>query len=151
MKELKVIADGSNFTAVAAGSLGELGSYELSLGGDAVLRGKVFAGKALGATGSEISLQVLNPGEGSAFIHSHKTHEELYIVTGGEGEFQIDGKVFAVCEGGIVRVAPGGLRALRCTGDGPMTVVCVQYKAGTFGSADTPFEDGVIAGGGVAW
>ena len=107
--------------------------------------------RALGATGSEISLQAFAPGEGSTFLHAHKTHEELYIIVSGKGEFQVDGKTFAVAQGSVVRVAPAGMRALRNTGADDMVVICIQYKANSFGADDTPFADGVMAEGGVEW
>ena len=50
----------------------------------------------------EISLQTFAPGEGSTFLHAHKTHEELYSIVSGKGEFQVDGKTFAVAQGSVV-------------------------------------------------
>lgn len=151
MKKLEIIGGGDNFAAVTTGSFNELREHEIDFGGGVVLKGKVFAGTALGATGSEISFQTFAPGEGSTFLHAHKTHEELYVVVSGKGEFQVDGKTFAVAQGSIVRVAPAGMRALRNTGKTDMLVICLQYKAGSFGPADTPSADGVIAEGGVEW
>lgn len=151
MKKLEIIGSGNNFAAVTTGSFNELREHEIDFGGGVVLKGKVFAGTALGATGSEISFQTFAPGEGSTFLHAHKTHEELYVVVSGKGEFQVDGKTFAVAQGSIVRVAPAGMRALRNTGKTDMLVICLQYKAGSFGPADTPSADGVIAEGGVEW
>ena len=69
----------------------------------------------------------------------------------GKGEFQIDGKTFAVAQGSVVRVAPAGMRALRNTGADDMVVICIQYKANSFGADDIPFADGVMAEGGVEW
>ena len=96
MKKLEIIGSGDNFTAVTTGSFNELREHEIDFGGGVVLKGKVFAGTALGATGSEISLQTFVPDEGSTFLHAHKTHEELYIIVSGKGEFQVDGKTFIV-------------------------------------------------------
>lgn len=151
MKKLEVIGSGDNFTAVTTGSFNELREHEIDFGGGVVLKGKVFAGTALGATGSEISFQTFAPGEGSTFLHAHKTHEELYIIVSGKGEFQVDDKTFAVAQGSVVRVAPAGMRALRNTGADDMVVICIQYKANSFGADDTPFADGVMAEGGVEW
>ena len=52
---------------------------------------RVPVGQAVGATGSELSFQTLVPGQDSGFLHTHKTHEELYIILKGEGEYQVDG------------------------------------------------------------
>ena len=144
MKELKFLAEGANFTAVSAGRFDELTGYELPMGPGVTVTGKVFTGTALKSTGMEMSLQVMTPGQASPFVHAHKTHEELYVVLKGEGEFRVDDKLFAVAEGSLVRVAPAGRRALRNTGTADMVVMCVQYKADAFGADDTPMGDGVI-------
>ena len=64
MKEIKTISEGKNYTAVSVGKMCDLHEFELPLGPDTTMKGKVFAGSALKATGSEISFQHLNPGEG---------------------------------------------------------------------------------------
>lgn len=149
MKELKKLSEGANYTAVSAGKFDEVRDYELQMGPDVKMKGKVFTGQALKSTGMEMSLQTFAPGEGSAFLHAHKTHEELYMVIKGKGEFRVDDDVFAVSEGSFVRVAPAGKRALRNTGNGPMTVMCIQYKADVFGADDSPMTDGVFIQGDV--
>ena len=115
------------------------------------MKGKVFAGSALKATGSEISFQHLNPGEGSAFLHSHKQHEELYIIVKGKGEYQVDGEVFPISEGSVIRVAPDGMRALRNNGKEAMVMMCVQYRAGSFGKEDDIAADANISDAPVNW
>ena len=115
------------------------------------MKGKVFAGSALKATGSEISFQYLNPGEGTPFLHSHKQHEELYVIVKGEGEYQVDGNVFPVSEGTVVRVAPDGVRALRNNGKEAMVMMCVQYRAGSFGKEDDIAADANISDAPVNW
>lgn len=151
MKEIKTISEGSNYTAVSVGKLNELREYEIPMGGDAVMRGKVFAGSALGTTGSEISFQYLNPGDSTPFLHSHKHHEELYIIVKGDGEYQVDGKVFPVSEGTVVRVAPKGERALRNNGSDVMVMICVQYKANSFDKEDDIAADANISDSPVKW
>ena len=81
-------------------------------------------------------------------LHSHKEHEELYIIVSGNGEFQVDGEVFPVSEGSFIRVAPEGVRALRNTGDTEMVMICVQYQAKPISSI---MEDGVILKEPVRW
>ena len=90
MKQIETIAEGKNYKAVNVGSWDEVKGYELPMG-PSVLHGKVFVGQAVGATGSELSFQTLVPGQDSGFLHTHKTHEELYIILKGEGEYQVDG------------------------------------------------------------
>ena len=70
----------------------------------------------MNATGSEFSFQVMVPGQETGFLHTHKNHEELYFFLSGKGEFQVDGKVFPVQEGSVVRVAPDGKRSVRNSG-----------------------------------
>lgn len=89
MKEIKTLREGSNFTAVTVGKLDKVSEYSLPLGESVVINGKVFTGDALKSTGMEMSLQTFAPGEGSAFVHAHKEHEELYMVISGEGEFRV--------------------------------------------------------------
>ena len=144
MKELEVLGEGANFTAVSAGSFDELGGFELPMGGGATVKGKVFTGAALKSTGMEMSLQTMAPGQESPFVHAHKKHEELYMIIKGEGEFKVDDKVFPIAEGSLVRIAPAGKRSLRNTGEGNLVVMCIQYMADSFGPDDTPAGDGII-------
>ena len=44
------------------------------------VEGKIFLGQELGMTGAEVSLQCLAAGEDAPFLHSHKTHEEIYVI-----------------------------------------------------------------------
>ena len=88
---------------------------------------KIFLGKELGMTGAEASLQRIAVGEGAPFFHSHKTHEELYVIISGKGEYEVDGEKIA--EGTIIRVSPAGVRALRNTSDKDMVMMCIQYES----------------------
>lgn len=149
MKEIKTIASAANFSAISVGALNELGDYVLELGPEVKIPGKVFGGAALGATGSEISFQVFQPGTESGFLHTHKNHEELYFFLSGKGEFQVDGEVFPIAEGSVVRVNPAGRRSVRNNGTTPLVMLCVQYRGNTFTSEDA--ADGVILNEEVKW
>ncbi|HIU89629.1 MAG TPA: cupin domain-containing protein, partial [Candidatus Caccomonas pullistercoris] len=116
MKTIEKIAAADHFSAISVGKLSELGSYELQLGPGVKIPGKVFGGSAVGATGGEFSFQVFAPGTETGFLHTHKTHEELYFFLGGRGEFQVDGQVFPIGEGSVVRVAQAGRRSVRNNG-----------------------------------
>ena len=150
MKTVETIQSGKNFTAVNVGKLSDIKDYVLPFG-DIEIPGKVFVGQALQATGSELSFQTLVPGQDSGFLHSHKTHEELYFILRGQGEYQVAGEVFPVTEGSIVRVAPEGKRALKNTGNDEMLMLCIQYRANSFGKDDTPASDGVILNEELKW
>ena len=111
--------------------------------------GKVFGGAALQATGGEFSFQMFQPGTEKGFLHTHKTHEELYFFLGGTGEFQVDGNIFPVSEGSVVRVSPAGKRSVRNNGKEPLVMLCVQNKGGTVTPEDA--ADGVISNAPVEW
>ena len=121
------------------------------MGPDVTIKGKVFVGQAVGATGSELSFQTLVPGQDSGFLHTHKTHEELYIILRGEGTYQVDSEKFPVSEGSVVRVSPDGRRALKNTGRENLTMLCIQYRANNFTEADSPMTDGNILGDPLNW
>lgn len=149
MKDIKTIASAANFSAISVGALNELGDYVLELGPEVKIPGKVFGGGALGATGGEFSFQVFQPGTETGFLHTHKTHEELYFFLSGKGEFQVDGEVFPIAEGSVVRVAPAGKRSVRNNGTTPLVMLCVQYRGNTFTADDA--TDGVILNEEVKW
>lgn len=149
MKQIEQIATAENFSAVSVGKLSELGDYVLELGPEIKIPGKVFGGAALGATGGEFSFQVFQPGSETGFLHTHKRHEELYFFLGGKGEMQVDGQVFPVSEGSVVRVAPDGRRSVRNNGTEPLVMLCVQYCGATFTADDA--ADGVLLDEPVVW
>ena len=151
MKAIETIKKGEQYAAVTVGSINEIKDYELEMGPGVVIPGKVFCGQALGLTGAEISFQSFQPGQDSGFLHSHKTHEEVYIIIKGEGLYQVDGEVFPVSEGSLIRVSPKGKRALKNTGSGEMVMMCIQYKANSFGAADTPASDGNMLQDKLTW
>lgn len=149
MKEIQKMAAAENFSAVSVGKFSELNEYVLQLGADIRIPGKVFGGAAVGATGGDFSFQVFAPGQETGFLHTHKTHEELYFFLSGKGEFQVDGNIFPVSEGSVVRVAPAGKRSVRNNGAVPLVMLCVQYRGATFTPADA--ADGDILGEPVVW
>lgn len=149
MKRIETIAAAEHFTAVNTGKLNELDGYTLELGPEIRIPGKVFGGSAVQATGAEFSLQSFAPGTETGFFHTHKTHEELYFFLAGTGEFQVDGQIFPVGEGSVVRVAPAGKRSVRNNGAQPLVMLCVQYRGGTFTPDDA--ADGVLLGEAVTW
>jgi len=149
MKQMEKIAAGEHFTAVDAGKMAQLGEYRLQLAPGVELPGKVFGGAAVGATGAEFSFQSFAPGTETGFLHTHRTHEELYFFLSGRGEFQVDGECFPVGEGSVVRVAPEGRRSVRNNGSEPLVMLCVQYRGDTFTAEDA--TDGNILQEPVRW
>lgn len=114
MAEVNEIRSGKNF------AVGEAGPME-------ALDGKLFLGKALGFSGMEVSLNRFAPGQEVPFIHQHRLHEEMYLFIQGHGQFQVDGEVFDVQPGTIVRVLPQAKRAWRnSSADEDLLCVIVQ-------------------------
>lgn len=149
MKQTQQIAEGTHFSALSTGSFSQLNDYVLPVAPGMEIQGKVFMGQALQTTGAEISFQSFAPGKETGFLHTHQTHEELYIFVSGKGEFQVDGQVFPVGEGSAVRVAPEGKRSVRNNGTEPLIMICVQYKAQTFTAQDA--ADGQLLQEPVKW
>lgn len=149
MKQIQTIEKGVNFSAANFGKLADIKDYVLELGPEIKIPGKVFGGQAVGATGSEFSFQVFAPGQETGFLHTHKNHEELYFFLSGKGEFQVDGDVFPIEEGSVVRVAPDGKRSVRNNGTEPLVMLCVQYRGNTFTAEDA--TDGNILNEPVEW
>ena len=149
MKQIEKVASATNFAAISVGNLNELSDYVLELGPSVKIPGKVFGGAALQATGGEFSLQVFQPGTETGFLHTRKVHEELYFFLKGKGEFQVDGEIFPISEGSVVRVSPAGKRSVRNNGEEPLVMLCVQYRGGTFTAEDA--ADGVILNEPVKW
>ena len=112
MKQIEPIATAANFSAINIGKLNELNNYVLELGPDVKIPGKIFGGTALQATGGEFSFQMFQPGTETGFLHTHKTHEELYFFLSGTGEFQVDGQVFPI-RGGRRSTCGTGRKTLR--------------------------------------
>lgn len=149
MKTVEKISEGAGYSAVTVGNLAELNHFTMALSPEIQIPGKVFVGAEAGATGAQLSFQVFEPGTGTPFLHTHKTHEELYIFVKGSGEFQVDGTVFPIAEGSIVRVAPASKRTLRNTGRGPLTMICIQYKVDSFAADD--IHDGELLAEAIVW
>lgn len=149
MKQTQQIAEGTHFSALSTGSFSQLNDYVLPVAPGMEIQGKVFMGQTLQTTGAEISFQSFAPGKETGFLHTHQTHEELYIFVSGKGEFQVDGQVFPVGEGSVVRVAPEAKRSVRNNGTEPLIMICVQYKAQTFTAQDA--ADGQLLQEPVKW
>lgn len=149
MKTVVRKSEGLNYSAVELGAMSTIDQYKLVLAPGVEIPGKVFIGGELQTTGSEISFQSFAPNTETGFLHTHKSHEELYLFVGGMGEFQVDGEVFPISEGSVVRVAPKGKRSVRNTGTTALVMICIQYKANSF--TETDATDGEILKEIVKW
>ncbi len=149
MKQIEKISQGAGYTCISVGKMAELSEHVLELGPEVKIPGKVFAGAAAGTTGAEFSFQSFPAGAETGFLHTHRTHEELYIFLSGEGQMQVDGEIFPITEGSVVRVAPAPKRSVRNTGDEPLVMICIQYKEASFTAEDA--ADGEILAEPVVW
>lgn len=149
MKQIQTIEKGANFSAANFGKLADIKNYVFELGPEVKIPGKVFGGQAVGSTSSEFSFQLFAPGLETVFLHTHKNHEELYLFLSGKGEFQVDGNVFPVEEGSVVRVSPDGRRSVRNNGTEFLAMLCVQYRGNIFTPEDA--TDGNILNEPVKW
>lgn len=136
--------NGKNFSVVEVGSFSGL----LNMSKDPI-PGKYFLKDRLGLTGMEVSLNQLPEGGSIPFYHTHRENEELYIFTGGRGQFQVDGQIFDVKEGTVIRVSPEGERTLRNNGTGDLYFIVIQAKAGSL--RQWVETDGVILDRPVTW
>lgn len=119
MNELQKTNESNGYAHGTAGSLEEF-------------EGKAFARDVLGLTSCEVSVGTLNAGQAVPFFHSHRENEEVYVVLSGQGAFQVDGDVFPVAGGSVVRVATGHDRNIRNTSDdGRLTYLCIQAREGS--------------------
>lgn len=118
MSEIKTLNLGEKFVHASVGSLH---GFE----------GKQFVKEATGATSCEISFGTLPTGVAVPFFHSHKVNEENYIILSGAGKFQVDGDVFDITEGSVIRVSTNCDRNIKCTSAEPMTYICIQAKEGS--------------------
>lgn len=138
----------SNVVSYEAGQWSSLGDHQFQAG-SLKGRGKVFLSERLESTGAEVSLNRLEAGQGYPFLHKHETHEEIYIVVSGSGDFQVDGQQIPLREGSTVRVAPNGARSIRASADGPLCYLCIQAVDGTLKSRTV--TDGRRVEGPVVW
>lgn len=118
MSEIKTLNSGEKFVHALVGLLH---GFE----------GKQFVKEATGATSCEISFGTLPTGAAVPFFHSHKVNEENYIILSGAGKFQVDGDVFDITEGSVIRVSTNCDRNIKCTSAEPMTYICIQAKEGS--------------------
>lgn len=121
MNDVKILNTGVKF---AHASVGNIHGFE----------GKQFVKDATGATSCEISFGTLQTGTAVPFFHSHKENEENYIILSGAGRFQINGEIFDIAEGSVIRVSTNCDRNLKCTSAEPMTYICIQAKEGSLGA-----------------
>ena len=142
---------GDNYSAAHAGTWADMKQHIFEHARLGAVPGKLFLRQPLALTGMEVSLGSIPPGKGMPFLHRHRENEELYIFVSGEGQMVVDGKVFPVREGTVVRVAPAGARSWRNTADKDLCYIVVQAKAGSHADQGGTVTDGEPAPGKPNW
>jgi mannose-6-phosphate isomerase-like protein (cupin superfamily) len=75
------------------------------------------------------------PAGGRTIAHLHRSSEELYFFTAGEGRMRLGDEERDVAAGDCVVIPPGAVHELRNTGDGPLVLLCCCAPA--YSDADT--------------
>ncbi|MBX9692906.1 MAG: cupin domain-containing protein [Cyanobacteria bacterium] len=141
---------GQNFSAIYCGPLDELDTFELEVPSiKRKAKGKLFVKELLGLSSMQISMNKLPPGRSVPFYHQHKENEECYLFIKGSGQMQVDGELFEVEEGTLVRISTAGSRTLRNNGSEDLYFICIQAKENSL-NIDT-FEDGIKSDVPVQW
>lgn len=80
----------------------------------------------------------INPGE-STVRHHHKVSEEIYFLTDGTGEMEIDGERSVVGVGDAILIPPGAWHQITAVGDTPLRLLCACAPPWT--AEDTYFTE----------
>jgi quercetin dioxygenase-like cupin family protein len=91
-----------------------------------------FATKPLGLEKSGISYQRLAPGKRYPFGHRQKEQEEVYLVVGGGGRFNVEGEIIEVKPLDAIRVPPEAARAFEA---GPEGIEVIAFGAPRIGDS----------------
>ena len=82
------------------------------------LQAVFFGAEAYDAEETGFSLHQIKPDKRQPFGHKHEQAEEVYVVIGGSGRVNLDGKVLELSRLDALRVAPGVTRAFEAGADG---------------------------------
>lgn len=144
------VKHGENFTIANIGKLSQLNRFSFKLPSRTIgVEGKLFINQLLELTSCEISFNKLPAKAAIPFYHKHKQNEEVYLFVQGRGEFQIDGEVFPISEGTVIRVDPDGERTLRSISDEDLVYIVIQSRANSY--EGNTISDGVAVDKKVSW
>jgi mannose-6-phosphate isomerase-like protein (cupin superfamily) len=79
----------------------------------------------------------LEPGQATQ-RHYHERSEEIYLVTKGSGELEVDGETRRVRPGDAIVIPPGARHTLENDGTSELTILCICSPA--YSHEDTFFE-----------
>lgn len=137
-----------NFAHTNFGSFDSLNQFVFKKG-NLQSAGKLFLAEHLSASGSEISINRMEPGQSMGFLHRHQKNEEIYLCVEGKGDILVDGRRIPLTQGSVVRIAPEGVRSIRAAEDEALVYFCVQSPIN--GLDDFTVSDGVGVEGQENW
>jgi mannose-6-phosphate isomerase-like protein (cupin superfamily) len=145
------VKTGQNFAVADLGLFSKLRQFTFEASEAPLkLEGKVFLKQILNLSSAEVSFNNLPPNKSVLFYHKHRLNEEIYVFVRGNGEFQVDDRVFSVGEGAVVRVDPEGERCMRNTSDTEdLCWIVIQSRAGSY--SDHTIQDGFCVQKKVSW
>lgn len=111
--------------------------------------GLPFLRDLLAPTSMDISFLRVLPGAETPYAMRHRRNEVVCIVTGGRGQFLIDGNAVDVASGTVLRIEPAAVRAWRNTSSEDLLLIMIQGRAGSLRRALR--SDAVGVPGQVAW
>ena len=89
---------------------------------------RVAFNEILNLSGIEVSINKINAGESSPFVHAHKRNEEVYIFLKGKGIAYVDGEEFLIREGDVIRIDLEGRRAFKADDLSDLNYICIQAE-----------------------
>jgi mannose-6-phosphate isomerase-like protein (cupin superfamily) len=150
MKNIKITSEGINYNEIEVGLFDQLMDYSyMHPKRHQEIKGKIFVGELLRSTGAEMSFTLIPPKTEIPFIHQHNHHEEIYVILKGHRQFQVDGTIFDVSEGSVIRISPAGKRTYRNNSENPLVFLCIQCQAGSLDNFTV--LDGYRVEGEITW
>jgi len=87
-----------------------------------------------GVRNQSLAEAVIPPGT-ATLLHRHRTSEEIYHVTQGNGLMTLGGETFAIAVGDSIAITPGMPHRVENTGTGALHILCCCAPA--YAHADT--------------
>jgi mannose-6-phosphate isomerase-like protein (cupin superfamily) len=88
-----------------------------------------WAGRVSAPAQNQSLAEAILPPGGATIEHYHRTSEELYLVTAGEGRLLIDGEERLVREGDCALIPPRARHKLLNAGATPLKILCACAPA----------------------
>ncbi len=82
----------------------------------------------LGARSQSFAEAIVEPGT-TTFLHHHKTAEEIYHITAGNGRMVLGDKTFDIAVGDTMLIVPGTQHCVSNTGNDPLKILCACSPA----------------------